>query len=109
MIRTRLHRIVPVLAVLVLLGGIVGAARAADAPKDHTVTGQHRGYTNEKLFLRLDDDKEMTFVVRIPGDKDEHWHDQFATLSRITVTYHEEAGAKFPVATAIQQAPAPKS
>ena len=82
------------------------ALAAADKPKEMTVTGQHRGYTNDQLFLKLDDEKEMTFLVRIPGDKDEKWHKDFETLSRITVTYHEEKGQKHPIATAIKSAPA---
>jgi hypothetical protein len=72
--------------------------------KTSEVTGQHRGYTNEKLFLKLDDDKEMTFVVKIPGDKDDKWHKDFETLSRITVTYYQGPGDKLPVATAIRKA-----
>jgi hypothetical protein len=71
---------------------------------DLEVTGQHRGYTNHQLYLRLDNDKEMTFIVRIPGDKDEKWQNDFQTLSRITVTYHDEAEAKYPIATAIRVA-----
>jgi hypothetical protein len=69
-------------------------------------TGQHRGYTNDRLFLKLDDGKEMTFLVRIPGDKDWKWHKDFETLSRITVTYHTESGQDLPVATAIRAAAA---
>jgi hypothetical protein len=89
------------LATLALLAGPY-IAQAADVE----VTGQHRGYTSHQLFLRLDDDKEMTFTVRIPGDTADHWQQDFKTLSRITVTYHEEAGAKYPVATAIKTAAA---
>jgi hypothetical protein len=80
------------------------AGDSATAAKNLTVTGQHRGFTNKELYLRLDNDKEMTFIVEIPGDKAEAWHDQYKTLSRITVTYHEVPGKK-PVATAIAKAP----
>ena len=76
------------------------------APKSLTVTGQHRGFTNSELYLRLDNDKEMTFLVQIPGDKDQAWHNQYKTLSRITVTYQEVPGKK-PVATAIAKAEDP--
>ena len=77
---------------------------SAPAAKDLTVTGQHRGFTNKELYVKLDNDKEMTFVVDIPGDKSDAWHDQYKTLSRITVTYHEVPGKK-PVATALATAP----
>ena len=84
------------------------SSKPATAPaKSLMATGQHRGYTNDELFLRLDDGKEMTFLVQIPGDKDGKWHDQFKTLSRITVTYHEEPGKKHLIATAIEQAKDP--
>jgi hypothetical protein len=46
----------------------------------------HRDFTNEKLFLKLDDGKQMTFFVDIAGDKERKWQKDFATLSRITVT-----------------------
>lgn len=82
----------------------VAAPAAKTAAHDTVVTGQHRGYTNDELYLRLDNEREMTFLVRIPGDKDAKWHDQFATLSRITVTYHSEPGEKRPIATAIKAA-----
>ena len=85
-------------AFALLAGPCVGHAADAEA------TGQHRGYTNDKLFLRLDDDKELTFIVRIPGDRDEKWQHDYATLSRITITYHDEAGAKYPIITAIKAA-----
>ncbi len=74
------------------------------AAKAQEVTGQHRGYTNDELYLRLDDGREMTFVVRIPGDKEARWHEQFATLSRITVTYQQAASDKKPIAVAIRKA-----
>lgn len=93
---------------------VVAAATAitlhAQAPADGTkaadleVTGQHRGYTNHDLFLRLDNDNEMTFTVRIPGDTTDQWHDAFETLARVTVTYHEAQGEKHPIATAIKSA-----
>jgi hypothetical protein len=75
--------------------GSVGLATAqpANAPtprvvaKPTEVTGQHRGFTNEKLFLLPDDGKEMMFVVDIAGDKDRKWQKDFATGSRITVSY----------------------
>jgi len=72
------------------------------------VSGQHRGYTNDELYLRLDDGKEMTFLVRIPGDKDAKWHQDFETLSRITVTYRQGPNDKQPVAIAIRKAGPPK-
>ena len=59
-----------------------------------------------QLFLKLDNDKEMTFLVRIPGDTDAKWHKDFEVTSRISVTYHKEPGQKYPVATAIKSAPA---
>lgn len=77
---------------------------ASSEIKDQEVTGEHRGYTNDQLFLRVADDKEMTFVVRIPGDKEEKWHKDFQIKSRITVTYHQGPGDKHPVATAIRAA-----
>ncbi len=83
---------------------ITAAPAAKTAAHDTVVTGQHRGYTNDELYLRLDNDKEMTFLVRIPGDKDWKWHNEFATLSRITVTYHSEPGEKRPIVTAIKAA-----
>ncbi|APV51683.1 hypothetical protein BWI17_19485 [Betaproteobacteria bacterium GR16-43] len=97
------------LASLALLPG-TGLAQQPKAPakesaaKNLTVTGQNRGYTNKELYLRLDNEKEMTFVVEIPGDKTDAWHDQFKMFSRITVTYHDVPGKK-PVATAIANAP----
>jgi len=77
---------------------------AAAVAQTAQVTGQHRGYTNEKLFLRLDDGKEMTFVVAIPGDTERKWQKDFATLSRITVTYVPGAAGGLPVATALKNA-----
>jgi hypothetical protein len=74
-------------ALAVLLSwGATTAPTAAAATQTVEVTGEHRGVTNEKLFLKLDDGKEMTFVVDIPGDKERQWQKDFATLSRITVT-----------------------
>lgn len=70
------------------------------------VTGQQRGFTNNGLYLKLDDGKEMTFLVDIPGDKDQKWQKDFATLSRITVTYHTRAGGPLPIATVLKKAPA---
>ncbi len=46
----------------------------------------------------------MTFLVRIPGDTTWKWHKDFATLSRITVTYEKGAEEKRPVAIAIRKA-----
>ena len=66
------------------------------------VTGQHRGFTNEKLFLKLDDGKEMTFVVDIPGDKERKWQKDFATLSPITVTYVTGAPGGPPIGTSLK-------
>jgi hypothetical protein len=97
-----------ILAVGTLLGGRARAATppagAPSASGDLEITGEHRGYTNDQLFLRISDEKEMTFVVRIPGDQEEKWHTDFKTLSRITVTYHQKPGDKLPVATAIRPA-----
>ena len=88
---------------------LVGAPGQASTPfagdpslTDREITGEHRGYTNDRLFVRVSDEKEMTFVVRIPGDQEEKWHTDFKTLSRITVTYHQGPGDKLPVATAIR-------
>jgi len=77
---------------------------ATPAAKSLDVIGQHRRFTNDKLYLRLDNGKEMTFLVAISGDKDWKWHKDFETLSRITVTYHQGPGDALPVATAIGKA-----
>jgi hypothetical protein len=104
---------ITVLAVwaIVITTLLVAAPRQISTPlagdksaTDQEVTGEHRGYTNDHLFVRVSDEKEMTFVVRIPGDQEEKWHTDFKTLSRITVTYHEGPGDKLPVATAIRPA-----
>ncbi|HKD11524.1 MAG TPA: hypothetical protein VKE50_05585 [Thermoanaerobaculia bacterium] len=94
------------LAILGLAASIVLSAGEPTPAGGKEATGQHRGYTNDRLFLRLDDGKEMTFLVKIPGDKDWKWHKDFETLSRITVTYHAESGQDLPVATAIRAAAA---
>ncbi|SRR5581483_3849767 len=97
---------------LIAAFAVTTAALHAQAPAgkvvahDSEVTGQHRGYTNSQLYLRRDDDQEMTFTVRIPGDTTDEWQKKFATLSRITVTYHEAPGEKHPIATAIRVADA---
>ena len=98
-------------AVVALLSGSVTTAQTGTAPSSAAagsqtmeVTGQHRGFTNEKLFLKLDDGKEMTFVVDIPGDKERKWHKDFATLSRITVTYVTGAPGGPPIATSLKNA-----
>ena len=75
--------------------GSVGLATAqpANAPPPRAaaqateITGEHRGFTNEKLFLLADGGKEMTLVVDIPGDRERKWQKDFATGSRITVSY----------------------
>lgn len=96
------------------VGAAAGAASAKPAPsataavQGKEVTGQHRGYTNDELYLRLDDGQEMTFLVRIPGDKDAQWRKDFETLSRITVTYRQGPSDKRPVAVAIRKAGPPK-
>jgi hypothetical protein len=66
-------------AVAALLSGGVTTAQTVKAPSSAAagtqtmeVTGQHRGFTNEKLFLKLDDGKEMTFVVDIPATRNEN-------------------------------------
>ena len=85
---------------------ILNAQAPAQSAKavESEVTGQHRGYTNHELYLRLDNNKEMTFIVSIPGDTTDQWHEAFETLSRITVIYHEVPGEKHPIATAIKSA-----
>jgi hypothetical protein len=99
---------------ILLVVGLVawgGSSVVAEAPKlaqgsgasDIVVTGQHRGFTNNKFYLKLDDGTELTLIVDIPGDKDEKWHKDFETLSRITVTYHKNADGKL-VATSIKKA-----
>jgi hypothetical protein len=101
---TALIVVAAVAAVSLHVQAAVNVTNAADLE----VTGQDRGYTNHDLFLRLDNDKEMTFTVRIPGDTTDQWHDAFKTLSRITVTYHEVQGEKHPIATAIKSADSQK-
>ena len=98
-------------ALAALLSGGVTTAQTARAPSSAAaatqtmeVTGQHHGFTNEKLFLKLDDGQEMTFVVDIPGDKERKWQKHFATLSRITVTYVTGAPGGPPIATSLKNA-----
>lgn len=84
-------------------------ASGAPAVTSKQVTGQHRGYSIDKLFFRLDDGKDITFFVAIPGDKqvgqkDVKWHGQFEMMSRITITYHQGPTDEFPVVTAIKNA-----
>ncbi len=96
-----------ILALGILLGQTPAATPTvgdSSASGDLEITGQHRGYTNDRLFLRVSDEKEMSFVVKIPGDEGAKWHTDFETLSRITVTYHQGPGDKLPVATAIRPA-----
>lgn len=106
----KLNRTLPALVLFTAMALLAGAVFAAQpkvsgkTEKNLQVTGQHRGYTNDSLFLRLDDGKEMTFTVQIPGDTKWAWHDHFKTLSRITVTYHEAPDKKQFIATAIEQA-----
>jgi hypothetical protein len=91
---------------LVACGGLSVIAEAptqSSGASDTVVTGQHRGFTNNKLYLKLDDGTELTLIVDIPGDKDEKWHKDFKTLSRIAVTYHKNAEGKL-VATSIKKA-----
>jgi hypothetical protein len=73
------------------------------AAADTVVTGQHRGFTNDKLYLRLDDDEEITLLVDIPGDKDRQWQKDFQVNARVTVTYHKNPEGKL-VATSIKAA-----
>ncbi|HEX7254256.1 MAG TPA: hypothetical protein VF376_15355 [Thermoanaerobaculia bacterium] len=82
----------------------VASSATPSAAQDQEITGEHRGYTNDHLFLRVSDDKEMTFVVRISGDTEEKWHEDFQPRSRITVTYHQGLDDKLPVATALRAA-----
>jgi hypothetical protein len=100
-----------VFALAALLSGGVTTAQTANTPSSTAaatqtteVTGQHRGFTNETLFLKLDDGKEMTFVVDIPGDKERKWQKDFATLSRITVIYVPGAPGRTPIATSLKKA-----
>src|SRR5215468_4639920 len=92
----------------VLAQGALAQGKPAAAQKDakETVaTGQHRGYSNDKLFFRPDGaEKELTLKVEIPGDKDWKWHKEYDTLSRVTVTYHPAADGSL-VASAIKKAP----
>ena len=80
-------------------------AAAKKAEKGTIVaTGQHRGYTNDKLHFLPDGGKELTLLVEIPGDNERKWHKVFETLSRVTVTYRIEADSRL-VATSIKKAP----
>lgn len=79
------------------------AAAQKDA-KETVATGQHRGYSNDKLYFRPDGGDEVTLKVQIPGDKDWKWHKEFETMSRVTVTYHKAADGSL-VATSIKKAP----
>jgi len=107
--RLRRFTVTAAIALFALMAVSLHAQAPAEKMKaaDIEVTGQHRGYTNHELYLRLDNDKEMTFTVHIPGDTTDQWHDAYQTLSRITVTYHEAPGEKHPVATAIKSAKTP--
>jgi len=96
-------------ALAALLSGGVTTAQTVKAPSSAAagtqtmeITGEHRGFTNEKLFLKLDDGKEIAFVVDIPGDKERKWQKDFATLSRITVTYVTGAPGGPPIATSLK-------
>jgi len=92
------------MALAALLWGGIASAQTLKAPPLTQVTGQHRGFSNEKLFLRPDDGKELTFVVAIPGDANRQWQKDFAVLSRITVTYRAGAPGAPPIVTAIRRA-----
>lgn len=72
--------------------------------KGTMATGQHRGYTNDKLHFLPDGGKELTLKVDIPGDKSRKWHKAHEMLSRVTVTYHKAADGSL-VATSIRKAP----
>jgi hypothetical protein len=65
-------------------------------------TGQYRGFTNDELYLRLDDGKEIKLIVAIPGDKDQKWQHAFQMNSRIMVLYHQNGDGKL-VATDMTQ------
>ena len=97
-------RVMKTLLVAMLVFTTLAASTKSPAT-DKVVTGTHRGYTNDKLYLRLDDDKEITLIVAIPGDKDAKWQKDFAINQRITVTYHANADGKL-VATSIKPADA---
>jgi hypothetical protein len=79
-------------------------AAAQNETKGFTATGQHRGYTNDKLHFLPDGGKELTLKVQIPGDKERKWHKEHEALSRVTVTYHKAADGSL-VATSIKKAP----
>ena len=91
----------------VLAQGALAQAKPTAAQKaaEGTVaTGQHRGYTNDKLYFLPDGGKELTLKVEIPGDKDQKWHKEYETMSRVSVTYHKGADGSL-VATSIKKAP----
>lgn len=105
-------RVLRTMLVAVSIGGALAGVSFADQGKpasekasaaDTVVTGQHRGFTNDKLYLRLDDDKEITLLVAIPGDKDRKWQKDFEVNSRVTVAYHKDPAGKL-VATSIKAA-----
>ena len=96
--------------IVALAAGITASAsvgaqdKGAKAAAGATVaTGEHRGYTNDKLHFLPDGGKELTLLVQIPGDKERKWHKEHPTLSRITVTYQKNPDGTM-VATSIKQA-----
>ena len=110
-------RVLTAVLVLVFVGGSLGGAQSTTDPAksasgkkpstvDTVVTGQHFGYMNDELYLKLDDGKKLTLTVDIPGDKDGKWRKDHRTMSRITVTYHVKPGGEL-VATSIKKADEP--
>ena len=82
-----------------------GNLPAAEKDTNGTVAvGQHRGFTNDKLFFLPDGGKELTLKVEIPGDGDRRWQKEYETLSRVAVTYHKASDGSL-VATSIKKAP----
>ena len=91
----------------VLAQGAFAQGKPSTAKKEAkgtVATGEHRGYTNDKLHFLPDGGKELTLKVEIPGDNDRKWHKEYPTLSRVTVTYHKAADGSL-VATSIKKAP----
>ena len=96
--------IVAIVAGLAASASVGAQDKGAKASAGATVaTGDHRGYTNDKLHFLPDGGKEITLLVQIPGDKERKWHKDHPTLSRVTVTYQKKPDGSL-VATSIKQA-----
>jgi hypothetical protein len=96
--------------VVATVAGIAASAavdaqdKGAKAPAGATVvTGEHRGYTNDKLHFTPEGGKEITLLVQIPGDKEGKWRKDHQIFSRITVTYTRNPDGSL-VATSIKAA-----